>query len=203
MAKTFFQLFGIEDGFAQVEFAGKTDMELFLAAAHNNNVEIPVSMWPSLRVQYYQNMYEDILNRPGRIFPGVQDAIEMLAGHPEFHLALGTGNFQLTAYLKIAHFGLGCFFPVGGFGEHGPTRELLLQHAISEAIQAYGSIRRTIVIGDTPLDIQGAHQNGLKCLSVATGSYSVASLWEHQADAVIETFEDRQRLMEALYRITE
>ena len=47
-----------------------------------------------------------------------------------------------------------------------------------------------MLIGDTPLDVHAAHQNGARAVAVATGRFSVQELLDTGADAVLPDVSD-------------
>ncbi len=47
-----------------------------------------------------------------------------------------------------------------------------------------------MLIGDTPLDVHAAHQNGARAVAVATGKFSVQELLDTGADAVLPDVSD-------------
>jgi phosphoglycolate phosphatase-like HAD superfamily hydrolase len=56
-----------------------------------------------------------------------------------------------------------------------------------------------VVIGDTPHDIQGAHDNGVRAVGVATGASNVAELQAAGADAVLPDLSDLGALRTAIF----
>jgi phosphoglycolate phosphatase-like HAD superfamily hydrolase len=55
-----------------------------------------------------------------------------------------------------------------------------------------------VLIGDTPLDIQAAHANGLKAVAVATGWVTAEELAAAGADLVLPDFADTEAAAEAI-----
>jgi phosphoglycolate phosphatase-like HAD superfamily hydrolase len=58
--------------------------------------------------------------------------------------------------------------------------------------------RNVIVIGDTPRDVHCAHENGARCLAVATGMFSTYELLAAGADRVVADLRDPSPLFEML-----
>ena len=84
------------------------------------------------------------------------------------------------------------YFGFGGFGEDGPDRRQLPIAAVRRATDRTGRTYRSeevLVIGDTVLDVDCAHANGMKVLAVATGTTDGRTLAESGADRVVETLE--------------
>ncbi len=134
------------------------------------------------------------------VLPGVRDLLGRLAERDGLILGLLTGNYEPVARLKLRHAGIGEHFTPGqgAFGSDSEDRAALPPIARRRA----GSVghpyprEQTVVIGDTPRDIACAGADGLRCLAVATGPYTVAELGE--ADAAVK---DARELREALERL--
>jgi phosphoglycolate phosphatase-like HAD superfamily hydrolase len=119
------------------------------------------------------------------IADGVADLLAEIAGLPErFRLSLLTGNFEPVARLKLARAGIGSYFPPGqgAFGSDAEDRNELPPIARARAGDADGGAPwprdRTLIIGDTPRDVAAARADGLRCVAVATGPFTVAELAE-------------------------
>jgi len=56
----------------------------------------------------------------------------------------------------------------------------------------------TVVIGDTPLDIEAALVSGARAVGVATGSYTAADLAAAGAHAVLPNLTDTNAVLRAL-----
>jgi phosphoglycolate phosphatase-like HAD superfamily hydrolase len=91
-----------------------------------------------------------------------------------------TGNFEAIARLKLARAGIGDVFAPGqgAFGSDAEDRAALPAIARRRAGTPAAPYPRheTIVIGDTPRDIRAARADGVRCVAVATGSFSVDAL---------------------------
>jgi phosphoglycolate phosphatase-like HAD superfamily hydrolase len=136
------------------------------------------------------------------LHPGVPGLLDMLHRRSDAALALGTGNMEAGARLKIGHFGLNRYFPVGGFGDHHHQRADIMRDAIRRA-EAHWSRPfapdDTWVIGDTVHDIEGGKALGLRTMGVATGgAFSYEDLVKAGADAVFRDLSDTAAVMKAL-----
>jgi phosphoglycolate phosphatase len=116
---------------------------------------------------------------------GISDLLAELARLPErFRLSLLTGNFEPVARLKLERAGIGSYFArgQGAFGSDAEDRDALPAVARERAGAAGGGDpwprERTLIIGDTPRDVAAARADGLRCVAVATGPFSVAELDE-------------------------
>lgn len=133
-----------------------------------------------------------------RLLGGVDKLIRHLAAQPGIFLAVGTGNIEQSAFLKLHHHDMAKFFPVGGFGSDSQNRSEIISIAYHRAQNHYRipfAIRDTWVIGDTPHDIQAGKDLGVNTLAVATGIHDIRSLFEYMPTALFEDLTDIERFM--------
>jgi phosphoglycolate phosphatase-like HAD superfamily hydrolase len=123
------------------------------------------------------------------LLPGVAGLLQRLAVHPDqFSLGLLTGNMEEGAFTKLRHFQIDRYFRFGAYGLDREHRDELGPIALERAHAFTGrkfSGRETVIIGDTPRDIQCAQAFGARCLAVATGGFAIDALTPHGADAVL------------------
>ena len=116
--------------------------------------------------------------------PGVPEVIAALDARDDVTQSLLTGNIEPNAHVKLAALGL------DGAAGHGDRRLRLGQrhppgaggHRPPQGRSGCAGSRwrraDTVLIGDTPLDVHAAHQNGARAVAVATGRFSVSrSCW--------------------------
>ena len=120
------------------------------------------------------------------VIPGIPELLVSLFYDDDVRVALLTGNFEPIARLKLARAGIGDQFGPGqgAFGSDAEDRAALPALARRRAGDAGVPYprERTIVIGDTPLDIACAGADGVRCAAVATGPFGADALTG--ADAV-------------------
>lgn len=136
----------------------------------------------------------------GVVFPGVRELLDELqeAGAT---LGLLTGNVSAGAAIKIEHFGLSGYFSFGAYGDDHHDRNQLGPIALERARQKHGVAftgRQTVIIGDTPRDIDCGRSIGAVTLCVATGGFTADELRAHGADLVVDQFAAPARIVEAL-----
>ena len=110
------------------------------------------------------------------VAPGMVELLDALAARPdEFRLSLVTGNLEEIAHRKLAAAGIGHYFEPGqgGFGSDDEDRGKLPGIARARASDPPWPRERTIVIGDTPRDIECARVDAVRVAAVATGHFSV------------------------------
>lgn len=172
----FLELHGLANATAGIRFDGRTDRAIL------NDVFERMGMPGHERDEAFartNGRYLELLPPMmtlvgGDVLPG---ALELLAALQLEGALMGvaTGNSKAGARVKLEHFGMWEFFAGGGFGELYAERHLLVREAIDDVARAGGVLpsgEATIVIGDTPHDIDAAVINGARTLAVATGRYS-------------------------------
>jgi predicted hydrolase (HD superfamily) len=116
-----------------------------------------------------------------------------------------TGNIEANAHVKLRAFGLDPWidFTVGGYGVLH-ARPLLVPIAQHRAAARYGfdpNTDVTVLIGDTPADVEAGLVGGARVLAVATGAYSPAQLWAAGADAVVADLADLDGFAHHLHKV--
>jgi phosphoglycolate phosphatase-like HAD superfamily hydrolase len=130
------------------------------------------------------------------------DAIAALAS-AGIRQSVLTGNIRPLAELKLGLAGLGDHLDldVGAYGDVHEVRAELVEVARRAARQAYGtdfSGSSTVLIGDTPLDVEAALAAGARVVAVATGSYPAADLAAAGADVILPDLTDTARVLAAV-----
>ncbi|AUW94091.1 hypothetical protein BXT84_09110 [Sulfobacillus thermotolerans] len=176
MTQTFQRLFAIPNAFAHVEFAGGTDSYIVDSAFQQHHLDHQqYSML--FKTAYCRQLSRTLKEYPGHILPGVSQLLQTLHKDPRFDLSLATGNYRDAAYIKLAHFGLDHYFPIGGFAEDGYTRDAIMTAARNNTERYYQKhYTSCVVIADTVQDGLAAKQCGYPLLAVATGKQSIQDL---------------------------
>jgi len=140
----------------------------------------------------------------GHVTPGAPETLEAMRGQPGITQSLLTGNIEPNAELKLGAFGLDRFLDleIGGYGsDPHTTRSDLVGAAREKAARLRGlrvEVADTVLIGDTPLDVEAAHTAGARAVAVATGPYSLEELAETGADAVLADLQDFEAVLAAI-----
>jgi phosphoglycolate phosphatase len=161
----------------------------------------------------------DGMNVRVRALPGASGAIAVLAagsGNAAASSGYGaagsgggirqsvlTGNIRPLAALKLRQAGLNDHLDldVGAYGDVHEVRAELVPVARLAASQAYGADFggwSTVLVGDTPLDVEAALAAGARVVGVATGSYSQEELTAAGAHAVLPDLTDAARVRAAV-----
>jgi phosphoglycolate phosphatase-like HAD superfamily hydrolase len=174
----------------RIEAAGRTDGAiarsiLLLAGVDAERID---DRMPEVRrvacAEYAHRCPPDLRDH---LAPGVGAVLDKLAGLRGLQLSLVTGNLEPIARLKLERAGIGHHFPLGqgGFGTDDDDRAALPEIARERAGERGRPYprERTVVIGDTPLDIACARADGVQVIAIATGPFAAEEL--RGADAII------------------
>ncbi len=121
------------------------------------------------------------------VLPGVDELLPELIDQG-YLLGIVTGNVEAAAHIKLHRANLNRFFSFGGYGSDSDDRGELTKSALERASQVYGEEvgrDRAFSVGDTPLDVTGAHAAGIECVGVGSHHYSADQLREAGADYTI------------------
>jgi phosphoglycolate phosphatase len=132
----------------------------------------------------------------GRALPGARAALASLSelaaatGGRTVLQSLLTGNVRALAEVKLSPFGLLEYLDldIGSYGDEHDVRAELVHLARQRAVRRYGGDfggTATVLVGDTPLDIEAARLTDARAVGVATGQFTVAELAEAGAHAVL------------------
>jgi phosphoglycolate phosphatase-like HAD superfamily hydrolase len=147
---------------------------------------------------------KELMAAEGSATPGAREALEAVARQDGVTQSLLTGNIELNAALKLAAFGLEELvdLEIGGYGsDPHRTRSDLVGAAREKAARLRGlqvEAADTVLVGDTPLDVEAAHTAGARAIAVATGPYGVSELQRTGADAVLADLRDTRGLLAAI-----
>ncbi|HEX6454577.1 MAG TPA: HAD hydrolase-like protein [Trebonia sp.] len=117
-----------------------------------------------------------------------------------------TGNVRPLAEVKLAALGLreGLDLCIGAYGDDHEERAELVHVARRRAGAVHGRLpgdfdgTATVVVGDTPLDVEAALAAGARAIGVATGRYTAADLIAAGAHAVLPDLTDTRLVTETL-----
>ena len=192
MDRTFEELFGVADAFADVSMAGRTDRWLVEYALARHGIEATPDRLERFRARYLA-LLESSIGEAGRgrrgLMPGVVEALARLRALDHAHLALLTGNYADGARIKLAHFGLWDQFAWGAFGDDHAERDALARAAVADATARgvrLADPAHAVVIGDTPFDIACARAAGARVVAVATGGHTLEELRAHEPDLALD-----------------
>ena len=126
------------------------------------------------------------------VLPGVDELLPKLIDEG-FLLGIVTGNVESAAHIKLHRANLNRFFSFGGYGSDSDERGEVTRIALKRASQVYGEAvdpEQAFSVGDTPLDVTGAHAAGIECVGVGSHNYTADQLHEAGADYAITSLEE-------------
>jgi phosphoglycolate phosphatase len=187
-----------------IMIGGGMDPVIFAAAVERLGVLESHLHHDAFRELYLQELAHEFATAELRpyLLPGVEALLATLAARSDVVVGLVTGNYRAAVPIKFAAVGLEpSQFVIGAFGDCGPTRPDLVRIARERAHAHAGRLieaERTIVIGDTPRDVECALHHGCVCLAVQTGYHSEDELRRAGAQHVAADLRDPDVLLSLL-----
>ncbi len=198
MEMAFLRTFGVPASSQGLETNGRTDRAIFADMAERAGVQLQPGMLARLVSAYLEALPEALRRRGALLLPWAGELVRVLAADPRCRLALGTGNVEAGARIKLREFDLDRHFPVGGFGDDSEHRPTVLVTALREACRHYETgfdARQCVVVGDSARDVEAARANGMRMLGVGTGRGGPAALAEARPDVLFPDFADVRRVV--------
>ena len=207
------ELYGLDLPGQLASMAGRTDSSIaleVLTAAGVPNPEGELSRFQDLLAARAPEL-ADMLREQGRVLPGAAEAIATLAGLASIDggqpvvQSLLTGNIPALARVKLGALGLieHLDLGIGAYGDVSQFRADLVPVARQNAARRYGadfSGSATVLIGDTPNDIEAAATTGARSVGVATGSFTTQQLTDAGAEVVLPDLSDSALVVRAVLR---
>lgn len=185
-AQAFASEFGIVDGVARLQFAGRTDSGLVREVFDAQGVPATETNFQRFYDRYTFLLDERLRPGEGEVILGVWEFLRQLEALPcPPLLGLLTGNIRLGAEIKLRRYGLWERFYTGGFGDDHEDRNQIAAVARARGCRVLGEELRgeqILVVGDTPHDIRCGRAIGARVLAVATGGSEFEELRAHQPD---------------------
>jgi phosphoglycolate phosphatase-like HAD superfamily hydrolase len=194
------ELYGLDLPSPLTSMAGRTDSAIaveVLTAAGVPAPEIELSRFHSVLAARAPEVYA-MVRETGKALPGAGAAIAAIAAmaRPKLVIqSLLTGNIPALARVKLGALGLTehLDLSIGAYGDVSQFRADLVPVARQNAARRYGadfSGTATVLIGDTPNDIEAAATGGARSVGVATGSFTMQQLIDAGADVVLPDLTD-------------
>jgi phosphoglycolate phosphatase len=193
-----------EDPVSRVDHEGRTSRAiardvLRAAGVDNRDLDGTLERWCRAFEDRYLELLEQASTSEWASPPGTAEALEQLQ-RLGVRTTLLTGNPEQVARARMERLGLARFFSSGqgAFGCESDLRLELLRTARRRA----GSngqpwpAKRTVEIGDTPLDVSSAREAGIRSIGFRSARCDPDRL--NGADAVVDTMPE---LVEALTRL--
>ncbi|MFD5051066.1 HAD family hydrolase [Streptomyces tendae] len=133
------------------------------------------------------------LREHGHALPGAARVLASLAERG-VRQSVVTGNVRAAAEVKLSVFGLDTHLLLdeGAYGEDGEGRPELLRKALTRADVSPAA---AVFLGDTPADVTGGREAGIRVVAVATGKTPAGELREAGAATVLDDLTDTLRAL--------
>ena len=195
MNLAFQELFGISDGFANVELSGRTDLFILWEGLRQHGIRGGLEAHlQEFLYSYHHHLRRTLNERNGHLEPGFPHLLEALQQRDGVRLGLATGNFSEAAWMKLEHYGIRQYFRDGAFGEESLDRGEMVRAGI-QRFAANVAPRDVLVLGDTPHDIHCAKAFGARTIAIATGGYTREQLAAHQPDLSLDDLSDSEKVL--------
>ncbi len=200
--------FGVAGDIRSVIPDGNTDPQIVweIFAKANVQKEINDGHWE----QFARNLrrsYSSALSAGAttvRALPGSTELLSLLSEKAELSQGVVTGNFEVTAQIKLEASGLHSYLCRGAYASDSFHRPHLPKIAKERWEQATGKSFRTeqcVIVGDTPRDLDAARQNHMKCILVGTGRYPWEELQHWKPDACLADLTDSLEVINILLNL--
>jgi phosphoglycolate phosphatase-like HAD superfamily hydrolase len=172
--------------------------------------EAKVSVSSDQLIQFALNLQKSYAAAVGegatsiRALAGVPELLERLSVDSTVARGVVTGNFEVTAKIKLEAAGLACHLNIGAYASDSCHRSDLPAIAKQRWEARAGrqiSAARCIIVGDTPKDLEAARANGMKCVLVGTGRYPVEELQYYAPDACLADLTDTAAIGDLLMQL--
>jgi len=149
---------------------------------------------------YARNLTSELKLSPARALPGASRAVEAVREISGCAIGLLTGSTEATARIKLEAAGIGFDqFVCGAYSEDGELREALPPAARARFAEIFRrEPQTTVLIGDTPRDVQAALATGCEFIGVTTGPYHKDALERAGARVILKDLTETDLLCAAI-----
>ncbi|MEU2424719.1 haloacid dehalogenase-like hydrolase [Streptomyces sp. NPDC007851] len=165
---------------------------------------LPVPDWRSIEAALAEagEARLDQLRRRGAALSGAHEALKAASARSGWVSSVLTGNIAANARVKLAAFGLDSLLdlPVGAYGADAELRPELVSVARARVQRLRGvpADVPTVLVGDTPRDVEAALTTGSGIVAVASGIHSPEELAAAGASEVLPGLSDTKRVLDVL-----
>lgn len=190
---------------------GRTDTSIALEVLAAAGVTNPLTDLPKFqqRMAARAPELESMVREYGRILPGAAEAlaaVSSLAEQDDGQLvvqSLLTGNIPALAEVKLGALGLTGHLDlsIGAYGDVSEVRADLVPVARQNAARRYDadfSGTATVLVGDTPKDVEAAADSGARAVAVASGNFTMRQLRDAGAEVVLPDLTDTAAVVGAV-----
>ena len=195
------EVFGTAGPIDTISFAGRTDLSIINDTMRASGIRSDVieqnlpETFQTMTEKGQDLFFENGLNP----CTGVIELLEEINHRDDMIPGLLTGNASGTAQLKLEAAGIDpATFYFGAYGSDSANRNALAPIALDRARSSIGAMvdeADTIVIGDTPADIDCARAVDTPVLAVATGTYSMSELSKFDPDFLLDDLGNTEQVV--------
>ncbi|MCO5969112.1 HAD family hydrolase [Actinoallomurus soli] len=143
----------------------------------------------------------------GRVLPGAREALAAVAKRRDVVQSVLTGAIRPNTVTKLKALGLAKYldFEVGGYGSETYPKAALVELARTRAAERHGGViaeAATVLVADSPRDVQAAKIARAKMIAVATGTATQAELRGAGADVVLPSLTETGAVVAAIEELT-
>ncbi|MGH3592605.1 MAG: HAD hydrolase-like protein [Pseudonocardiaceae bacterium] len=165
------------------EVAGRTELVIMHDTLQLHDIEPTEQMMRRLAaalVQAHDDARQELATT-GRALPGAKETLAALAADLRVHQAVLSGNLRDVSRIKLEVFGLDSYLDLvsSAYGDDHTERPELVaiaQQRATEQMATRFDNQHTILIGDTPKDVEAALMAGVRVIGVASGKTNEAEL---------------------------
>lgn len=175
-----------------LDFSGRLDPLILAELLALNGIDPTPQSVSDMKRAYIEAFTADAENTIDAL-PGATALVRTVAAEPGVTPGVLTGNFAETGTHKLRAAGFDpAEFRVCVWGDESPHDPPRRDHLPSIAFDRYralhgGDPSETVILGDTPHDVQCALANGCRVLGVATGRSDAEELEQAGAHRVVES----------------
>lgn len=157
-----------------------------------------------------ENLLPKVIVRMGEIYKamkkqvvlntGVHELLRILFTSQSHVLGVLTGNVSSVGEEKLSVAGIKSYFTDLFYADACFDRSALAKSAVEACVNKYrlSSQENVLIVGDTPLDIECAHNAKAKSVGIASGVYSIENLSKAGADSVFHDLSPSKELLGVL-----
>ncbi|MDN3351805.1 haloacid dehalogenase-like hydrolase [Actinomadura sp. DC4] len=187
------------------DVTGRTEPIIFQETLEIYGIEDPGDYFLRFvraQAEGYQSRAEE-MRRRGRVLPGAREALESLATGLDAYQTVLTGNPRPSAEAKLSIFDLATMLNgnTGAYGDDDAIRANLVDIARQRVYKQTGvtfTKKTTVIIGDSPSDVEAASKGGAQIIAVASGNTSAEDLRSAGATTVLYDLADTAAVREAV-----
>ena len=192
MRSTVKNILGNEDLLIGYSFAGKTDAQIMNDMIRKSELDDKLEEMSKLFEQtYIENLKTNLKKSDNfRIYPNVNELLDLYQKNESYELALLTGNFETGAKLKLEHANLWKYFKWGAFGNLSEDRVQLAKDALKTITEKEEMIntKNIFIIGDTTNDIRCGKAIDATTIAFTSGFEPEKKLRTQNPDFMVSDF---------------